>query len=294
MIEFKPRTWKILSLSAIALVGLGGCGEGEAGDVAGKSAASTGGATASAGEGEGEGAKVSPAAPTLAALSPNPNTGQSGESGEAGAANAYSAIPVTSQLGLRIAHVTGFLLIAQKAYAAGQTDEASVLISQGLLEVYRPEAAKLDVGAKGLQASFEAVVAAIDGKRPKAEIEAAFEAATTLARAAEASSGAEAKDIVGGMLSIAAGLYSGVVAPAGNDPIEYQHAQGAALGAKVAFDVSKSNLTEKNRMRTQALGKEIDTLLALFPTVNLPETPASVAQVAAAASRAQLTLSGIR
>jgi hypothetical protein len=283
MIEFKPRTWTILGLSAVALVGVSACGQGSGGEAGVKTA--TPGATnsAKAGEGEGEGAKAAVATPA-----------PSGETGEAGASNAYSDIPPTSHLGLRIAHVTGFLLIARKAYDAGQVDEASVLVSQGLLEVYSPNAAALDAGAKGLKTSFEAVVAAIDTKKPKAEVDALFDTAQKLAQETEVASGATSKDIVGGMLSIAAGLYGGVIAPDGNDPTEYQHAQGAALSAKAAFEAKKSDLSAKNSTRTDTLGKDIDAVLALFPAVSLPEKPASVADVTAAASRAQLALSGIR
>lgn len=285
MIEFKPRTWTILGLSAIALVGVSACGQGEAGTTSETSAATN----AKAGEGEGEGVKA--AEPVAAAPAP------SGESGEAGAQNAYSDIPEASRLGLRIAHVTGFLLVAQKAYDAGQADEASVLISQGLLEVYTPYAGELDTGAKGLRAAFEKVVAGIDGKKPKTEVDTAFKQAAELARSAEIASAAPPKDIVGGMLSIAAGLYSGVIMPDGNDPIEYQHAQGAALSAKAAFEATKSKLAALDAARTATLAKDIDAMLALFPAVSLPESSASVASVAqmtGAASRAQLALSGIR
>jgi hypothetical protein len=280
MIEFKPRIWTTLGLSAIALVGLSACGQGEGGVSTTKDAATT----AKAGEGEGEGLKTATPAPAAA----------SGETGEAGAQNAYSDIPEASRLGLRIAHVTGFLLIAQKAYDAGQSEEASVLVSQGLLEVYTPYAAELDVGAKGLKAAFENVVAAIDAKKPKSEVDAAFQAAASLARSAEAASGAAPKDMVAGMLSIAAGLYSGVIAPEGNDPIEYQHAQGAALAAKAAFEANKAKLAGQDAARTATLAKDIDAMVALFSAVSLPENPAAVAQMTGAVSRAQLALSGIR
>jgi hypothetical protein len=282
MIEFKPRMWTLVGLSAMALVGVSACGEG--GEAA-KPADGTGAAaTAKAGEGEGEGVKTAPVAPATA----------SGESGEAGAQNAYSDVPSASHLGLRIAHVTGFVLIAQKTYDAGQPDEASVLISQGLLEVYSPNAAALDAGANGVKTAFEKIVAAIDSKKPKVQVDAAFADAIKIAREAELASGAAPKDIVGGMLSIGAGLYGGVVTPSGNDPIEYQHAQGAALSAKAAFEASKAKLESQDRARAQTLGQDIDVLLGLFPAVSLPEKPASVAEVTGAASRAQLALSGIR
>jgi hypothetical protein len=286
MIEFKPRMWSLLGLSAMALASVSACG-GEGGETGQATPVKTdAAASSSAGEGEGEGAKaaVTPPAPAAA----------SGESGEAGAQNAYADIPQASHLGLRIAHVTGFVLIAQKAYAAGQSEEASVLVSQGLLEVYSPNAAMLDAGAKGLKAAFEKITTAIDAKKPKSEVEAAFSDAVKIARDAELASGAAPQDIVSGMVSISAGLYGGVIAPIGNDPIEYQHAQGAALSAKAAFDASKGKLSAKNKDRTETVSKDIDALLALYPAVSLPDKPATVADVAVAASRAQLALSGIR
>jgi hypothetical protein len=284
MITFQPRLWTMMGLSAVALASLSACGEG--GEAGGNTVGTNAVSSAKAGEGEGEGAP--PPAPAA-----TPAQAASGEAGEAGAQNAYSDVSPSSHLGLRIAHVTGFVLMAQKIYAAGQAEEASVLISQGLLEVYAPNATALDTGAPGLKAAFDKIIAAIDAKKPKAEVDAAFTDAMKVARDAEIASGAAPKDIVGGMLSIAAGLYSGVVTPQGNDPIEYQHAQGAVLGAKAAFDASKAKLTGQNAARTQTLGQDIDALLALFPSTSLPEKPASVADVTGAASRAQLALSGI-
>jgi hypothetical protein len=289
MIEFKPRMWTSLGLSAIALVGVSACGQGEGGQGEGGEAGAKAGAaaTGSAGEGEGEGAKaVQTAAPAAAA--------PGGETGEAGAMDAYAGIAATSHLGLQIAHVEGFLLVARKAYDAGQPEEASVLVSQGLLEVYTPNAASLDAGAKGYKAALDNVVAVIDAKKPKADVDSAFGAVETLVSQLEGASGAAPQDIVGGMLSIAAGLYKGVISPTGNDPIEYQHAYGAALSAKAAFEASKSKLNAKNGAKTETLGKDIDALLALFPTTTIPDAPASVATITGAVSRAQLALSGIK
>ena len=290
MINFKPRIWTSIGLGAIALIGVGACQQGdgengEAGAPVGKEAA----LTAKSGEGDGEGAKAEKNQ-IYSAVSP----AIGGESGEAGAQNAYGTVAEGSRLGLRIAHVTGFLLIAQKAHAAGQAEEASALISQGLLEVYMPNAVELDKDAKGLKTAFEKVVADLDAKKPTKQISASFAEAIKVARKAEAASGATPQDMIAGMLSIAAGLYSGAIAPNGNDPIEYQHAQGAALAALAAFDHTKSDLSNINAQRTETLGRDLAVLLALFPDVTLPDSPASVAQVTGAASRAQLTLSGIR
>ena len=290
MINFKARIWTVLGLGAVTLMGVGACqqGEGEGGE-AGAPISKNAAMTAKSGEGDGEGIK---AEKNLIPSAVAPAIG--GESGEAGAQNAYGAIPEGSRLGLRIAHVTGFLLMAQKTYGTGQTEEASVLISQGLLEVYMPNAVELDKDAKGLKAAFENVVAALDAKKPTDQVNAAFGDAIKVARKAQAASGAAPQDIIAGMLSIAAGLYSVVIAPNGNDPIEYQHAQGAALAALAAYDHTKSDLSNINANRTETLGRDLAVLLALFPDVSLPDSPASVAQVTGAASRAQLALSGIR
>ena len=284
MIEFKPRMWTLMGVSAMALVGVAACqpgGEGGTSAVDGEKAATS----SKAGEGEGEGAKPTPAPAAASA---------GGESGEAGAANAYSNVDAASWLGLRVTHLSGFLLVAQKSFAAGQVDEASVLISQGLLEVYQPDAAELDSKAKDLKPAYDAVVAAIDGKKAKAEIEAAFATAFKVTQAAQTSSAASDTDVIKGMLGIASGLYSGVVHPNGNDPTEYQHAFGAVLAAEQAFKSAQSKLGNKDEKRTAQLAKDIAALVALFPGVTIPDAPAATAAVTAAASRAELTLSGIR
>lgn len=284
MIEFKPRMWTLMGVSAMALAGAAAC---QPGGEAGTSAADGEKAAASstAGEGEGEGAKPAPA-PAV--------TSAGGESGEAGAANAYANVDPASWLGLRVSHLSGFLLIAQKSFAAGQVDEASILIAQGLLEVYQPDAPELDAKFKDLKPSYDAVVAAIDGKKSKTEVEAAFAKAFKVTQAAQTSAAASEIDVIKGMLGIASGLYSGVVHPEGNDPTEYQHAYGAVLAAEQAFKSAQSRLASKDEKRTAQLAKDVVALVALFPSVTIPDAPAATAAVTAAASRAELALSGIK
>lgn len=285
MMEFKPRTWTLLGVSAMALIGVAACQPGgEAGSAAGEGQSAS--ASKPGGEGEGEGAKPAAAAPAAASAG--------GESGEAGAANAYSNVDSKSWLGLRVTHLGGFLLIAQKSFDAGQVDEASVLIAQGLLEVYRPDAAELDDKVKELKPSYDAVIAAIDGKKSKAEIQAAFAKASKVTEAARLAAGAEETEVIKGMLGIGAGLYSGVVQPEGNDPTEYQHAYGAVLAANQAFQQAQQKLAHMDKKRTEQLATDIASLLSLFPSVTIPDQPAPTAKVTAAASRAELALSGIR
>jgi hypothetical protein len=286
MIVYKPRLWMALGVSAIALAGVAGCQpDGEAGTKAANGTTSA--ASSTAGEGEGEGAKIVAPAPTA-----SPSVG--GESGEAGASNAYSGVDPASWLGLRISHLGGFLLVAEKSFKAGQVDEASILIEQGLLEVYDTHAAELSGQAKDLQPSYKAVIGAIDGKKPKGEIERAFAQAFKTTREAQSKAGANQAEVVKGMLNIAAGLYSGVVHPDGNDPTEYQHAYGAALAALEASQQLSKAQGKDNGSKLVQLNKDVGALITLFPTVTLPETPASTASVAAAASRAELSLSGIK
>jgi hypothetical protein len=284
MIVFKPRLWMALGVSAIALAGVAGCQpDGEAGSKAADG--STSSASSTAGEGEGEGAKI---------VAPAPSPSAGGETGEAGASNAYSGVDPASWLGLRVTHLGGFLLVAEKSFKAGQVDEASILIEQGLLEVYDTHAAELSGQAKDLQPSYKAVIAAIDGKKPKGEIERAFAQAFKTTREAQSKAGANQAEVVKGMLNIAAGLYSGVVHPNGNDPTEYQHAYGAALAAVEASEQLSKAKGKDNGGKLAQLRKDVGALIALFPTVTLPEAPASPASVAAAASRAELSLSGIK
>lgn len=275
MFAYKPRVWAMLGVSAVALAGVGACQPPGDGTSTNTAAASATQAPPKAGE------LATNVAPAM------------GEAGEAGAQNAYADIPEGSRLGLRIAHVTGFLLIAQKTYASGQANEASVLVSQGLLEVYTPAAAQLDAGASGLKSAFEKVVASIDANKPKAEVDAAFDEAIKIAREREIASGAAPQDVVKGMLSIGAGLYALVIMPEGNDPIEYQHAQGAILAAQSSFEASKSKLAAYDKARTETAAQDIQNVVALFPAVALPDNPASVAAVTGAVSRTQLALSGI-
>lgn len=288
MIEFKPRMWTLMGVSAMALVGVTACRpDGEAGtkaDVATPGAVAV--ASGAGGEGEGEGAKTAGGAVAGASAG--------GESGEAGAATAYDSVPEAARLGLRVAHLSGFLHVGRKAFDAGQAEEASILISQGILEVYDPHGAALAAAFPTLKPAYLAVTQAIDQGKPKAEVTAAFNRAIQVTQATLSKSGAGKADLLQGLLGIAAGLYSGVVTPEGNDPTEYQHAYGAVLATKATFDAGRGQLSAKNSERTMQLSRDMDGVLALFPAVTMPDTPAKVADMTAAVSRCQLALSGIR
>lgn len=248
MTTFRPKLWTGLS-AAILLSALAACSEGgEAGE------AGQAGPAAAVGEG-GEGGA------------------EGGAGGEAGAQSAYSAVPAESRVALRLAHLKGFLLIAQK-----QTDgaeAAAALVGQGIMEVYDAQpgafdSAGLDVAPlrkaaeTGALADLAAAIGAIEAAQGKAKGDSAA--------------------VVKGLVNITAGLYRGVVIEGAVDPVEYQHALGAALAAQ---QVAASSSDE----RVKAAKADLDKLVAMFPASTAPEAPTPVGQLSAQASRVELALS---
>lgn len=202
-----------------------------------------------------------------------PAAGEGGEGGaEGGAQPAYAGIPEASRLGLRLAHLKGFFLIAQKQSEGA--DAAAALAGQGMLEVYDP--AKGNFDASGVDIAV--LKKAADTGAP-----ADLAAAITAIETAQKKVGGDAVAIANGMVSISQGLYANVATPAGVDPTEYQHSLGAALSAQSVIASSKDPRAAKAK-------PEVDKLVALWPKTEAPEKPAPAGQVAAQASRAQLAL----
>ena len=101
-----------------------------------------------------------------------------------------------------------------------------------------------------------------------------------------AKAGGDRKAVIRGLLEISSGLYKGVVVDGGVDPIEYQHALGAALSARAALlDAAKSDPS------LAAAKPEMDRFVALWPTPSAPEKPAAHGALLAQASRIELALS---
>lgn len=249
MTSFRPKLWT--GASVAILLGVAACGEaGEKGPQAEQATTANAPAAGEGGEGGAEG----------------------GAGGEAGAQAAYLGVPAESRAGLRLAHLKGFFLIAQKQTEG--VDAAAALAGQGMLEVYDAapgafeatgvEAAKLRKAAQtGAAADLTAAIAAID--------------------AAQAKAGGDAVAIAKGLVDISQGLYQNVVTPAGVDPTEYQHSLGAALSAQ-------SVLSKASDPRASKARPEVDKLVAMWPKTEAPATPAPAGQVSAQASRAQLAL----
>ncbi len=282
MLEFRPRLWASLGLVAALGAGVAACG-GEGGQGAGE--AGTPAATATA---------PGAAAPSAGEAAAGEGGGESG-AGEAGASAAYAGIPEASRDALRVAQLTGFYEIARKVADAGDPAAAAILVDQGLLEVAQafPQPFACCAGAE-LTAAYQALSAAWTAGKPAAETASLVARAEALGAEAVAKAGGSPQDVVRGLLQIAGGLYALVIMPDGVDPIEYQHAQGAALAARAVFETARPTLEAADASRTRDAAARLDALLALFPAATVPETPAPVAQVAASVSRAELALSGIR
>lgn len=254
MTTFRPKLWTGVS-AAILLAATAGC-SGEAGE-----------------KGQHNGAANAPA----------PAVGEGGEggveraasaAGEKGAQEAYLAMPAESRVALRLAHLKGFLLIAQKQPEG--KDAAAALVGQGMAEVYdaQPDAFK----SAGVD---EAVLRKAAQTGEAADINAALANIT----AAQAKAGGDDAAVLKGMVDIATGIYQGV-APQGGavDPLEYQHSYGAALSAQDFANRSKD-------ARVKAAKADLDKLVALWPAAVAPEKPTPAGQVAAQASRVELALS---
>lgn len=230
-------------------------------------------ATACSGEGgeAGEAGKAGPAA----AVGEGGEGGAEGGAGagEAGARSAYSAVPAESRAALRLAHLKGFLLIAQKQTEG--TAAAAALVGQGISEVYDAQPGAFQ--SVGLD---EAVLRKAAESGAPADITAALNAID----AAQAKAKGDSAAVVKGLVNISAGLYQGVVAEGSVDPVEYQHALGAALAAQqVAASSTDARVTTAKA--------DLDKLVALFPAPQAPEQPAPTGQVSAQASRIELALS---
>jgi hypothetical protein len=258
MIAWKYKLWRTAGVAAA--LSLAACG-GEAGENAGGGAAGEAGAPAAGGE-AGEAA-----------------IGEAGgEHGEAGTATAYAGVDGAQRTLLRLQHLKGFVLVAERVAGAGAPQEAGVLVQQGLLEVYDP--ASDQFGAL----NPEAVRAASTGDI------AALAAAARALDAARPGDGDYAALAIS-MIDISAGLYQGVVQADFVDPIEYQHALGAALAAKDALGAGRASLRGRNARAYDEASREIDRFIALFPTPTAPERPAAYRDLLAQGSRVRLALS---
>lgn len=256
MITWKYKLWQ--TAGAAAALSLAACGQSEA-----PAPAESGAPTAAPAEG---------AASTFGEAG--------GEQGEAGVATAYAGVTGDQLTALRLQHLKGFLLIAERVAADGAAPEAGVLVQQGLLEVYDPAADQFGalniepVRAAGNAASAQSIDAG----------EAAINAARTGLTVDNAALAAR-------MLDLSTGLYQHVFQADFIDPIEYQHSLGAALSARDALTAGEATLRATNARAYDNALAEVNRFIELWPGATAPERPATYAQVLAASSRVRLALS---
>lgn len=249
MTSFRPKLWT--GVSAAILIGAAACSP--------------------AAEEKAE-APAAPASPVPAGEG-GEGGAEGGAAGEAGAQSAYVSVPADSRAALRLAHLRGFFLIAQK-----QTDgaeAAAALAGQGMLEVFDP--------AKG---AFETtgVDEALLRKAAASGSRADLNAAINHINQALDKQGGDPAAIAKGLVSISAGLYQGVIQEGAVDPIEYQHSLGAALSAQAV-------LAKASGAKASAAKPELDKLVAMWPAPQAPAAPTPVGQLSAQASRVELALS---
>jgi hypothetical protein len=279
MIKWKVKLWRNAGVAAAA-VGLAACGEagsGERGE----------GGHGEAGEAAvGEGGGATPAAPEAAA----PAAG-GGEAGEAGVATAYSGLSGDQLTALRIQHLRGFVMAAAKIVEdrgsfSGEPADAAVLVQQGLLEVYDP--APDQFGSLNVAPLREAAAGA---SLTRAQLVQRLRASQEELTRAIGELEFDDAQLVVRMVDISTGLYQHVLSEGYADPIEYQHSMGAALAAQQAMLLGENELRRENRgAYSQAVG-ELNRFVALWPSREPPDNPATYQQVLVQGSRVRLALS---
>jgi hypothetical protein len=276
MIAFRPKIWA--GLGAVALLGGGvaACGDNPFQKTETAATAAASDVTAQ-----------------NAAAATTPLASGEGAGGEAGADTAYGAIPAHSAVMLRYQHLKGFVLAAQAAHKAGKSDDASLLIQQGVLEALRPQAAALGATPQGakVQPALDQAVAALDGKT--ADAPARIQAALNAIDQASVEAGGDALAVMLAMVSITDGLYQGVLVDGVVDPTEYQHSMGAALATLDMLQRARPILQKADGARYLQARSYIEEMVGFWPTVTPPKDLIAPSRVAAQASRIELTLSGI-
>jgi hypothetical protein len=268
MIAWKYTLWR--SAGVAAVLGLAACG-GEAGGEAG-------GPT---GESATQGEAGEAAAPAGEAGESAIGEG-GGEHGEAGVASAYAGLEGADRTALRVQHLLGFALIAERVLRdTGDAAAASALIQQGVLEVYDPAADQF--GAFDVAALRRAGAATT-----RAELEQALRESAASFDRADISDPAQ---VTARLVDVATGLYQHVNQDGAVDPIEYQHSFGAALAARQTLTSNADALRRRDaRAYDQALA-EVTRFVGLWPASTAPDQPAGYQQVLAQSSRVRLALS---
>lgn len=288
MITLTLKRWRTVGVAATTL-GLAACG-GSGGEGGGEGAGE-------GGQGEAGAAVVGESGGATPAIANGAEAGESAageagsEHGEAGVITAYAGLSGDQLTALRIQHLRGFVMAAAKVVEdrgslSGDPADAAILVQQGLIEVYDPAAdqfGSLDVSSLREAAAGTTFTRAQMMQRLRTAQE-------ELTRAIGALQYDDAQLIVR-MIDISTGLYQHVVVDGVADPIEYQHSMGAALAAQQAMLLHQDALRRENRGAYSSAVGELNRFVALWPSREPPEDPATYRDVLVQGSRVRLALS---
>ncbi|MGE3142166.1 MAG: hypothetical protein AB7L65_02495 [Hyphomonadaceae bacterium] len=209
-----------------------------------------------------------------------------GEAGEAGIANVFTGLEGPALKAARLQQLKAFVLVGRQVAEGNTGEEAGILVSQGLLEVFTAHEADF-AGFNPAAVRAAENLAGLD----RAAVAQRLDAAANSITQAQGGLNANPADLASRMIDISTGLYQHVNRPDFVDPTEYQHSLGAALAARDALTRGEAALRAQNAARyTEALN-ELNRFIALWPGATAPETPATNQQVLAQASRVKLALS---
>lgn len=253
------RVWTGLGLAtALAGTALAGC-SGEAGE------GGEGGEAAQDGEaGAGEGGEA--------------GAGEGGEGGESGAVGSL-------ELPKRLAFMSGHVAAGIALYRAGEPEAAAPHLLHPVSETHASE-------RKGLEelgfdpVPFEAVSKALEEGKPAAEIEPQLETAEADLRELRQKAGGDPYELIRYLMDVTVEEYA-IAVPAATvtDAGEYQDAWGFVT-------VARELAADLDGPRADDIRKALDGLLTLWPEKApiVPNDPAPLGQVSAAASRVGLAL----
>lgn len=228
-----------------------------------------------------------PAPPAAAGEAGEAAIGESGgEHGEAGVATAYAGLSGDARTALRLQHLKGFVLVAQQVAEGDTVDEAAVLVSQGVLEVYDPATDQFgSLNPAPVRAAGDAA------GQTRQQMAAKLQAANAALDAARQGLNFNHADTAARMVDLSTGLYSHVIQADFVDPIEYQHSLGAALSARDAFVSGRDALRRQNAAAYDEALAELNAFIALWPAATAPERPTSYQDMLRQSSRIRLALS---
>jgi hypothetical protein len=276
MIAWKFKLWR--TAGAAAALGLAACGEG-------------GVDSGEGGHGEAGEAAVGENGGATPAVADSSTPSGGGEAGEAGIASAYAGLSGEHLTALRLQHLRGFVMAAAKIVEdrgsfSGEPADAAVLVQQGLLEVYDP--ASDQFGTLNVTSLREA---AAGTNFTRAQMMQRLRTAQEELTRAIGEIDFDDAQLVVRMVDISTGLYQHVLVDGVADPIEYQHSMGAALAAQQALLLHQNDLRRENLGAYSRAVGELNRFVALWPSREPPENPATYQQVLVQGSRVRLALS---